>query len=61
MVLLVGGVLVGYPMGESGYRQVRPFFESSFKDALALATTSPFHLIVGIPLFHRFAAAVAET
>lgn len=36
MVLLVGGMLVGYLMGESGYRQVQPFFESGFKGALTL-------------------------
>lgn len=149
MVLLVGGMLVGYLMGETGYRQVQPFFESGFKGALtlfilemglvagarlgdlrkvggflvafgvvvpilhgllgvllghwagmsvggctvlaamaasasyiaappavrmtlpeanptysltlALAITFPFNLVVGIPLFHRFAAAVAGT
>jgi hypothetical protein len=36
MVLLVGGMLVGYLMGDDGYRQVRPFFESGFKGALTL-------------------------
>lgn len=36
MVLLVGGMLVGYLMGETGYRQVQPFFESGFKGALTL-------------------------
>jgi len=36
MVLLVGGMLVGYLMGEPGYRQVQPFFESGFKGALTL-------------------------
>ena len=36
MVLLVGGMAVGYLMGESGYRQVQPFFESGFKGALTL-------------------------
>lgn len=36
MVLLVGGMLVGWLMGETGYRQVQPFFESGFKGALTL-------------------------
>lgn len=36
MVLLVGGMLVGYLIGDSGYRQVQPFFESGFKGALTL-------------------------
>jgi hypothetical protein len=36
MVLLVGGMLVGYLMGDAGYRQVQPFFESGFKGALTL-------------------------
>jgi len=36
MVLLVGGLIVGYLMGDAGYRQVQPFFESGFKGALTL-------------------------
>ena len=36
MVLLVGGLVVGYLMGDAGYRQVQPFFESGFKGALTL-------------------------
>lgn len=36
MVLLVGGMIIGYLMGENGYRQVQPFFESGFKGAHAL-------------------------
>jgi hypothetical protein len=36
MVLLVGGLLVGYFMGESGWTAVRPFFDGGFKGALML-------------------------
>ncbi|MCE9631414.1 MAG: sodium-dependent bicarbonate transport family permease [Planctomycetia bacterium] len=36
MVLLVGGMLVGYLMGDVGYKQVQPFFEGGFKGALTL-------------------------
>jgi hypothetical protein len=36
MVLLVGGLLVGYLMGDGGWRQVQPFFEAPFKGALTL-------------------------
>ncbi len=36
MVLLVGGLLVGYLMGESGWNAVSPFFDSGFKGALML-------------------------
>jgi hypothetical protein len=36
MVLLVGGLLVGYLMGEPGWTQVRPFFETPFKGVLTL-------------------------
>ena len=36
MVLLVGGLLVGYLMGERGWDQVKPFFEAPFKGALCL-------------------------
>jgi uncharacterized protein len=36
MVLLVGGLLVGYFMGESGWKAVSPFFDSGFKGALML-------------------------
>jgi hypothetical protein len=36
MVLLVGGLLVGYLMGEKGWDAVRPFFETPFRGALML-------------------------
>lgn len=36
MVLLVGGLLVGYMMGGSGWNAVSPFFDSGFKGALML-------------------------
>lgn len=36
MVLLVGGLLVGYLIGQQGYKSVQPFFEGMFKGALCL-------------------------
>lgn len=36
MVLLVGGLLVGYLMGDAGWKQVSPFFDAPFKGALCL-------------------------
>lgn len=36
MLLMVGGMLVGYLIGNRGYEPVRPFFESGFKGALTL-------------------------
>ncbi len=36
MVLLVGGLVVGYFMGASGWKAVSPFFDSGFKGALML-------------------------
>jgi uncharacterized protein len=36
MILLVGGLFVGYFMGESGWVAVSPFFESGFKGALMI-------------------------
>ena len=36
MVLLVGGLAVGYAMGGTGWAQVAPFFDSGFKGALML-------------------------
>lgn len=36
MVLLVGGLLVGYWMGAPGWTAVSPFFDSGFKGALML-------------------------
>jgi hypothetical protein len=36
MILLVGGLFVGYFMGESGWQAVSPFFDSGFKGALML-------------------------
>jgi hypothetical protein len=36
MVLLVGGLLVGWLMGERGWQQVQPFFDAPFKGALTL-------------------------
>ena len=36
MILLVGGLLVGYLMGQAGWKAVSPFFDSGFKGALML-------------------------
>jgi hypothetical protein len=36
MVLLVGGLIVGYFMGEEGWHSVAPFFDSGFKGALMI-------------------------
>ena len=36
MVLLVGGLVVGFLMGESGWKAVNPVFDSGFKGALML-------------------------
>ena len=36
MILLVGGLFVGFLMGESGWKSVSPFFDSGFKGALML-------------------------
>ena len=36
MVLLLGGMLVGFLIGDRGYAQVQPFFEGGFRGALTL-------------------------
>lgn len=36
MILLVGGLLVGFLMGGKGYEPVKPFFDGMFKGALVL-------------------------
>ncbi len=36
MVLLVGGLIIGFLMGEKSYEPIKPFFESGFKGALVL-------------------------
>jgi hypothetical protein len=36
MILLVGGLLVGFFMGDNGWKAVSPFFEGGFKGALML-------------------------
>ena len=36
MILLAGGLVVGCLMGEGGWKQVQPFFDSGFKGALML-------------------------
>lgn len=36
MILLVGGLMVGFIMGDSGYEPIKPFFEGMFKGALTL-------------------------
>jgi len=36
MVLLVGGLLIGFLMGAEGYAPTKPFFEGGFKGALVL-------------------------
>jgi len=50
MVLLVGGLLVGYLMGEHGWQAVAPFFDGGFKGALTL-----FILEMGIVAADRLA------
>lgn len=36
MVLLVGGLVIGFLMGAKGYEPIKPFFETGFKGALVL-------------------------
>lgn len=36
MILLVGGLITGWIVGETGYKPVKPFFEDLFKGALTL-------------------------
>lgn len=36
MILMVGGLIVGFLMGDTGYEPVKPFFEGMFKGALTL-------------------------
>lgn len=49
MVLLVGGLLVGFAMGAPGWTAVSPFFDTGFKGALML-----FLLEMGIVAASRF-------
>ena len=49
MVLLVGGLVVGFLAGEAGWKAVSPFFDSGFKGALML-----FLLEMGIVAGARF-------
>lgn len=50
MVLLVGGLFVGYAMGDTGWTAVSPFFENGFKGALSI-----FILEMGVVAADRFA------
>jgi hypothetical protein len=36
MVLLVGGLLIGFLMGEKGWEQIKPFYDGGFRGALTL-------------------------
>lgn len=49
MILLVGGLIIGWLMGVKGYEPIKPFFESGFKGALVL-----FILEMGIVAATRF-------
>lgn len=49
MVLLMGGLVIGFLMAEKGYEPIKPFFESGFKGALVL-----FLLEMGIVAAARF-------
>lgn len=49
MVLLVGGLLVGWAIGEKGWRPIEPFFDGCFKGALVL-----FLLDMGLVAGERF-------
>lgn len=50
IVLLIGGLAIGYVVGKEGWREVSPFFESGFKGALTL-----FLLEMGMVTAERFA------
>lgn len=50
MILLVGGLIIGFLMGAHRYEPIKPFFESGFKGALVL-----FLLEMGIIAGARFA------
>lgn len=49
MILLVGGLVIGFLMGHKGYEPIKPFFESGFKGALVL-----FILEMGLVAATRF-------
>ena len=49
MILLVGGLFIGFLMGTKGYEPIQPFFETGFKGALVL-----FLLEMGIVAASRF-------
>lgn len=49
MILLVGGLVIGFLMGVKGYEPIKPFFESGFKGALVL-----FILEMGLVAATRF-------
>lgn len=49
MILLVGGLVIGFLMGIEGYETIKPFFETGFKGALVL-----FILEMGIVAATRF-------
>jgi hypothetical protein len=49
IVLLVGGLVIGYVVGKDGWKDVSPFFESGFKGALTL-----FLLEMGMVTAERF-------
>ncbi len=36
MLLLIGGLIIGFLIGEKGYQPIKPFFEGGFKGALVL-------------------------
>nr|MCU0650520.1 sodium-dependent bicarbonate transport family permease [Gemmatimonadaceae bacterium] len=36
MVLLVGGLIIGFLMGEKGWEQIKPFYDGGFRGALTL-------------------------
>lgn len=49
MILLVGGLFIGFLMGGHGYEPIKPFFETGFKGALVL-----FILEMGLVAATRF-------
>jgi hypothetical protein len=49
MILLVGGLAIGFLMGAHGYEPIKPFFETGFKGALVL-----FILEMGLVAATRF-------
>ena len=58
ILLLLGGMLIGYSGTDKSMVNIQPFFDQLYL-TLSLGVTFPFNVVIGIPLYYHLAQALA--